>query len=277
MAGYDDNFVAPGDGKRRPNAAFIVILVGAIVLVVLAGLAAVSLTSSPNEALEPAPTTAAESPTPLQTPSPSGINSGAGATIARVITPQIKVYEEASDSAQVKVELDKKNEHGVDQVFLVQETRGTWLHVLLPIRPNGSKGWIRVRDVKITGTNYRLKIHVGEKRIELYESGTPISQYPIAVGKQNTPTPGGEYYIKELIKPTKPDGPYGTYAYGLNGFSNVLESFNGGTGVIGVHGTNDPSSVGKEVSAGCIRMRNEDIEKLVALLPLGTPVEIVAD
>ncbi len=69
---------------------------------------------------------------------------------------------------------------------------------------------------------------------------------------------------------------YGTFAYGLSGFSNVLKSFAGGSGVIGLHGTNDPSVIGQDVSAGCIRMRNEDIERLVPILPLGTPVEIVA-
>jgi len=60
----------------------------------------------------------------------------------------------------------------------------------------------------------------------------------------------------------------------LSGFSNQLTSFAGGDGVIGIHGTNDPSTIGQTVSHGCIRMHNADIEKLVPVLPLGTPVEI---
>ena len=58
----------------------------------------------------------------------------------------------------------------------------------------------------------------------------------------------------------------------------MLTSFNGGTGVIGLHGTNDPSSIGGDVSSGCIRMQNDVIERLVNEigLPLGTPVEILA-
>ncbi len=51
-----------------------------------------------------------------------------------------------------------------------------------------------------------------------------------------------------------------------------------GGGVLGIHGTNDPAhSIGERVSHGCIRMRNEDIDYLAGLLPLGTPVEIAGD
>ena len=80
---------------------------------------------------------------------------------------------------------------------------------------------------------------------------------------------------KELLRPPDPDGPYGAYAYGLSGFSNVLSRFNGGDGVIGIHGTNDPSGLGKDVSHGCIRMSNAGITKLARILPLGVPIEIV--
>jgi lipoprotein-anchoring transpeptidase ErfK/SrfK len=91
-----------------------------------------------------------------------------------------------------------------------------------------------------------------------------------------TPTPGGLYYIKELLKPPNPNTVYGPYAYGLSGFSDALESFEGGDAVIGIHGTNDPSGLGKDVSHGCIRMPNDQIIKLVEeiKLPLGVPVEI---
>jgi lipoprotein-anchoring transpeptidase ErfK/SrfK len=84
------------------------------------------------------------------------------------------------------------------------------------------------------------------------------------------------FYIKELLQPPNPNGPYGPYAYGLSGFTTVKElaNFEGGEGTIGIHGTNDPSSIGTSVSHGCVRMRNEDITKLAKVLPLGTPVDI---
>ena len=75
------------------------------------------------------------------------------------------------------------------------------------------------------------------------------------------------------MKPPRPDSVYGTYAYGLSGFSDVIRTWWEG-GVIGLHGTNDPSSIGRPESHGCIRMRNADISWLVRILPLGTPVLI---
>jgi lipoprotein-anchoring transpeptidase ErfK/SrfK len=96
------------------------------------------------------------------------------------------------------------------------------------------------------------------------------------VGRGQTPTPGGLYYIKELLRPPDPTTVYGPYAYGLSGFSNVLTSFAGGEGVVGIHGNNDPTVLGQDVSAGCIRMGNPEITRLVEQigLPLGVPVEI---
>ena len=86
------------------------------------------------------------------------------------------------------------------------------------------------------------------------------------------------YYLKELLEPPDPNGAYGPYAYGLSGFSNnpELANFNGGDGIIGIHGTNQPDKIGSDVSHGCIRVSNEVITEMAASLPLGTPVEIVA-
>lgn len=279
----NDNFIASGPtGSPRAGGpargGLTVVIVGAVivVLLLLAAVAASRLASSPARGQgEAVPLPPVSEPT-VET-QPTTLGSGFESTIAITIVDSLKVFESPDESSSVKAELPRQNEHGVDQVFLVKESRDAWLKVLLPIRPNGSTGWVRVRDLKITGTNYRLRVHVGEKRIELLERGKLVTQFPVAIGKQNTPTPGGEYYLKELLKPRKQNGPYGSYAYGLSGYSNVLESFNGGAGVIGIHGTNDPSSIGKEVSAGCIRLKNEDIEQLVAVLPLGTPVEILSD
>ena len=97
----------------------------------------------------------------------------------------------------------------------------------------------------------------------------------IAVGTGDTPTPVGEFYLLELVRPPDPDGAYGPFAFGLSGFSEVLESFGESeTAIIGLHGTNEPASIGTDVSSGCIRLPNEVIEELAVTLPLGTPIVI---
>ena len=69
---------------------------------------------------------------------------------------------------------------------------------------------------------------------------------------------------------------YGSFAFGLSAHSNVFRSFGfGGDGRIGLHGTNDSRTIGREVSHGCIRTTNPTILRLARVIPLGTPVEIV--
>jgi lipoprotein-anchoring transpeptidase ErfK/SrfK len=165
---------------------------------------------------------------------------------------------------------------GAPLVFLVRKQAGAWVEVELPVRPNGSTGWVRAADVTIAGVAYRLDVLRSEHQLKVYKFGSLERTLPIGVGKGETPTPGGTFYLKELLRPPNPRGAYGPYAYGLSGFSNTLTSFNGGNGVIGLHGTNEPQLVGKDVSHGCIRLRNADITSLVHELPLGTPVRILA-
>jgi lipoprotein-anchoring transpeptidase ErfK/SrfK len=195
--------------------------------------------------------------------------------VAQAVGEQVQVFATASEDEPTTA-LDNPNENGAPLVFLVEQEQGDWLQVLLPIRPNGSSGWVRRADVTVASNPYRIDIALGAHTLAVYEGDALVSEHPIGVGTASTPTPGGKYYIKELLEPPEPDGPYGVYAYGLSGFSNVLDEFNGGDGVIGIHGTNDPSTIGTDVSHGCIRLTNEAMTELVAMLPLGTPVHIAA-
>ena len=162
-------------------------------------------------------------------------------------------------------------------MFLVEEDQGEWLKVLLPIRPNGSTGFVRASDVTVSENPYSIDIELAEHRLTVSKGDEVTIDEPIGVGTASTPTPGGKYYLKELLQPPDPNGTYGPYAYGLSGFSNVLQEFNGGDGVIGIHGTNQPEAIGTDVSHGCIRVSNEAITEMAGMLPLGTPVHIWTD
>jgi lipoprotein-anchoring transpeptidase ErfK/SrfK len=197
-------------------------------------------------------------------------------TVAEAVVPRVRVYSEPGAPTPART-VEAPTDPPRPLVFLVQEERPPiWLKVLLPVRPNGSSGWIRAADVRLSEHTYRMVIELTAHRITVTKGANVIVEAPIGVGRAQTPTPGGLYYIKELLKPPNPNTVYGPYAYGLSGFSDALESFEGGDAVIGVHGTNDPSGLGKDVSHGCIRMPNDQIIKLVEeiKLPLGVPVEI---
>jgi lipoprotein-anchoring transpeptidase ErfK/SrfK len=216
------------------------------------------------------PATASGAPTAVSRAAPMPANSA----VARAVVPSVAVYD-APEAAGPRLALANPTITDGELVFLVESVRTDgWVNVLLPVKPNGSTGWVRAGDVEITENPYRLVVHVRRHRLDVFDAGQRTARYPIGVGKESTPTPGGRYYITQLFAPPNPDGPYGPYAYALSGFSEVLTSFRGGDAIIGIHGTNRPDLIGQDVSAGCIRMSNDDVTRLTRVLPLGTPVEI---
>jgi lipoprotein-anchoring transpeptidase ErfK/SrfK len=200
---------------------------------------------------------------------------GDTSVVASANGASIKVYPGAG-AASPRWTLNNPLPSGAPLVFLVLDRSGDWLHVLVPVRPNESQGWIRAADVTLSQHDYRIVVSVGKHTLTLYKAGQAAMQVPVGLGTGSTPTPGGVFYTKELLKPPTPGGAYGPYAYGLSGYSTVLENFGGGDGEIGIHGTNEPTSIGKNVSHGCIRMSNDNITKLAGMLPLGVPVQIVS-
>lgn len=227
------------------------------------------------------PTSSTTTTAPPPTGPTTTVTLPSGTTlVARAEVDVIDVFADAT-TADVARQIDRRQQTTGNLVFVVideaDDPDGRHL-VELPVRPNGSTGWVPAADVSLTVHDYRIRVELTAHRLEVRKGDEVLVASPIGVGTQDTPTPGGVYYVKELLRPPVPDGPYGPYAYGLSGFSNVLESFAGGEGVIGIHGTNQPDLVGTDVSSGCIRLPNEVILRLVEeiQLPLGVPVEIVA-
>jgi lipoprotein-anchoring transpeptidase ErfK/SrfK len=175
-----------------------------------------------------------------------------------------------------RLRLPNRDENGTQTSFLVQSQRPGWLHVHLPTRPNGSTGWVRRDAVKLYDDRYLVVIRLRRHELELWDGHELAARYPVAVGTSSTPTPRGLFYVVELLQPSNPDGSYGPYSFGLSAHSNVLRTFAGGDGRVGLHGTNQPDLIGSSISHGCIRVRNESIRRLARVLPLGTPVEIRA-
>ncbi|MEL6985507.1 MAG: L,D-transpeptidase, partial [Actinomycetota bacterium] len=121
---------------------------------------------------------------------------------------------------------------------------------------------------------YRIEIDTSEHRLEVWRGDERWLETTVAIGTGTTPTPIGQFYIIELLQPPDSTGLYGPFAFGLSGFSETLQSFAGGDGVIGIHGTDEPDALGTDVSHGCVRVHNDVITELAGVIPLGTPVTI---
>ncbi len=168
------------------------------------------------------------------------------------------------------------NKQRIPLTFLVVDRREGWLRVELPTRPNQSRGWIRRSAASLSFTKMRIVVRRKAHRIRLYDGKRVVMTRKIAVGQAVSPTPGGRYFITDIVRTKEPKGFYGPYALGLSAHSNVYTSFEGGNGQVGIHGTSDPSVLGTDVSHGCVRVRNDVITELAKIVPIGTPVTIRA-
>lgn len=125
----------------------------------------------------------------------------------------------------------------------------------------------------------RIEIDKSENRLRLYENGRLLKTYPVATGRDPKQTPEGEFTIvMKIVNPSwtnprtgetipggTPRNPLGTRWLGLS---------IGGGREYGIHGTNQPESIGGHVSLGCVRMHNSDVEELFRLVPIGSQVVI---
>ncbi len=190
--------------------------------------------------------------------------------LADVMVPKIGIYTSPTDPNPL-ISMSHLTEHGLPRVFPIAGQDGDRFKVLLPIRPNGAVGWVRMADVQTEEVNYWMKVSTSAHTMTVGNGDQTVFQEPVAVGTGGTPTPLGTFFVTELVRPIWQ--PYlGPYAYATSAHSDVLYSFMGGDGMVGVHGTDAPGSIGHPVSHGCIRMSNSGITKLAGMLPLGTPL-----
>ena len=173
----------------------------------------------------------------------------------------------------------RRNANGAPNVFGVLAVRVTstcerrWLRVKLPMRPNGVAGWVRARDVRLLRVRTSIEVDVSARRVTLFRRGRRVLTATAAVGSAATPTPIGRFYVNQRLIPADSHGPFGPGAVGISAFSNVLTGWTQG-GPIAIHGTNQPWSIGRPVSNGCIRLPNPVLRRVFAAALPGTPVVI---
>lgn len=119
-----------------------------------------------------------------------------------------------------------------------------------------------------------IVVSLEDRKLALVEDGQVKKVYTVAVGKPTTPSPEGSFTIERRVaNPTYhhngktvapgPGNPVGSRWMGLSKAG------------YGIHGTNEPKSIGKAASHGCIRMAKADLEEFYALVAVGDQVEIV--
>jgi lipoprotein-anchoring transpeptidase ErfK/SrfK len=148
------------------------------------------------------------------------------------------------------------------------------LHVLLPGRPNGSRGWIEQGGTTVARTSWRIEVRTAGRRVLVYHRGRLVRSFVAIVGKPSTPTPHGLFFVEESVR-MPASGPGAPYALALSAHSDVLQEFVGGPGQVAIHGlAHLTGELGTASSHGCIRLGDQSIRWLAAHIAPGVPVRI---
>jgi hypothetical protein len=212
-----------------------------------------------------------------QTPGPLSDES----TLTRWTTALSKaaIRERPAAAAPAVARLRYFTEDRLPEVYVALEQAygadgRTWVRVRVPMRPNGTTGWVP-RAALNGWQTARGSLWISRTRrvAVLLRGGRAVWRARVGVGKPGTPTPAGSFYVRERIRNLGGAGAYGPIAFGTSAYSR-LSDWPGG-GVIGIHGTDQPGLIPGAVSHGCVRVPNRAIRRLARLLTVGTPVRIV--
>ena len=243
--------------------------------------------AAPREA-PPATASPSGSRTPsseaVPAPSPARCELGssrsyAGRGVAAVALGPTVAFRKPGRVAVARFE--RLNVNRVPTTFRVLEARlgpdcrPSWYRVQLPIRPNGAEGWIRSSALRRYAVEYRIDVDLSDRLITVYRNGGVVVRTRTAIGRPETPTPTGSFYVNQRLLAADPSGPWGPGGIGISAFSPTLPDWPQG-GPIAIHGTNRPESIGQVMSNGCLRIDNAVLDELIHAVPDGTPVRIRA-
>jgi hypothetical protein len=160
------------------------------------------------------------------------------------------------------------------QILAIVARRGRWFGVLHPSLPNGRAGWVSVEAVRLLRERWEIVVDRSERRLHLRRDGKEVDAFPVAVGRPGSPTPVGRFAVTDRLV-TKPGSPYGCCVLALSGRQTRLPPGWSGGDRLALHGTTT-GVVGGAYSAGCVRIREAELRRLMDRIPVGTRVTVRA-
>jgi hypothetical protein len=204
-----------------------------------------------------------------------------GPGLAYAAAAKGRVVARTSPRGETVRTFGRQNENGVRTVFgvasavLSSTCEPLGYRVELPIRPNGVSGFVAFGAVKVYPVRTRVEVDLSARRLSLFRDDEEVLTVTTGIGASGTPTPTGLFYVNQKLRPDDPNGVFGPGAIGISAFSPTLTDWAQG-GPVAIHGTSDPSSVGRLASHGCIRVQNPVLRRLWRAVRPGTPVLIHA-
>lgn len=163
--------------------------------------------------------------------------------------------------------------YGVPVVAWVRELSpdGRFGLVDVPYAADPVAGWIDLRGLDRSWTGISVEADLSEHRITVRRGDRVVLRAPAATGAPVSPTPPGRYFVTDRI-PFPAGGSLGTFAFGISGIQpNLPPGWSGGD-QLAIHGTDSPWTIGRSASAGCLRVSEPILRRLLPMLRLGTPI-----
>ena len=193
--------------------------------------------------------------------------------VAVATVEMLEVFNEPSDD-EAQWLLPHPGPGDGPRTLLVLESEQDWLRVSIPVRPNGTLGWVRIGDVSTTTYRARIIVDLYRGRLEAWEDGALVAEGEIASGAAETPTPPGGFFVTEIQEYTDPVTGDTTWLIGTSAYSESLDPTVEGDPAVAILTVGDDADLSQAISLGCVRIHPDVMERLV-LLPLGTPVQIL--
>jgi len=167
--------------------------------------------------------------------------------------------------------------YGARRVYAVAAFRPGWVGVRALQRPNGTLAWLPEDAVRLRPVRTTLVADLSDREVTLRVDGKVRRRAPIGIGRPGSETPVGRYGVTDRLRGGGGAGAvYGCCVIPLTGHQPKLPpGWTGGTR-LALHATPTPGSVGQEVSAGCLRMRDADIRRMLPAVPLGATLTVRA-
>lgn len=209
-----------------------------------------------------------------ETTTSTAVDDDPAESIAGLTSGETPVFAEIGAAEPFRI-LPAETILGTPTVVSIIEDSPGWVKALLPGRPNGQTGWIRADDVEVFTMDREVVVDLDARQLTVLSDGMVTFEAEVAIGSEVSPTPTGTFFVTDAVQLTAPGGPWGPYAFGLSARSDVVTEFNGGDGIVGIHGTNQPASIGNAASLGCVRLPNEVITLLWEIMAVGMKVTIL--
>lgn len=202
---------------------------------------------------------------------PTDAEARAGRWSASVLRPE--VLRTAPDGRRV-ARVGRRTGYGSRRVFAVAEFRPGWVGVRAMQRPNGKLAWLPADAVRLRPVRTTLVADLSDRELTVSVDGKIRHRAPVGIGRPGSETPLGRYGVTDRLRADGASRVYGCCAIALTGRqTNPPPGWTGGTR-LALHGTPSPDSVGREVSAGCLRMRDPDLRRLLLTVPLGATLTV---